>query len=296
MLKEIAIVTIIVTNLSQVETAWREYFGYKVADRGEVSEQLADVWDADAMEGMDYITMQPSNDAPVYVRFVEDELAAGYTAMTTHGWNATELLVKDPDALAKTIEGNFDIVGAPKDLWAAPNAPRAMQAVGPAGELLYLTRNGQAAATLGLDDSMPDVERAFIMVLGGPSMQDFQRFYGDTLGLTVGDAMSFQLSTFSRINELPVDTTYPLAIINTAPGYMIEIDELPASLPKRKVAAEHLPPGIAIVGFNSAGITAELEWVSEPEKLNEFPYHGAKVGLLRGPAGELVEVIVPAEL
>lgn len=292
MLKEIAIVTIIVTNLSQVQLAWQKHFGYGVADSGAVSTELAEVWDAGAMAGSPYVIMQPANQAPVYIRFVEDATAVGYTAMTTFGWNATEILVTDTDSLAETIAGpDFTIVGAPKDLWNAPNAPRAMQVIGPAGELLYLTSNSQATAALGLGADMPAVERAFIMVLGGPSMQDFADFYGSKLGLQVGEPMAFQLSTFSRINKLPADNKYPLALVNTAPGYMIEVDELPATLPPRKVLPGHLPPGIAIVGFHSDGSSAQLEWVSEPTALKEFPYNGRKVGLLRGPAGELLEVI-----
>ena len=52
----------------------------------------------------------------------------GHEAMTTHGWNATELLVKDPDPLAEKLAGSaFRMIGAPKDLWPAPDAPRAMQ-------------------------------------------------------------------------------------------------------------------------------------------------------------------------
>ena len=78
MLKEIAIVTIIVTNLGQVESAWTDFFVYQVSNRGTVSEELADYWDADEMEGMNFAIMQPANDAPVYIRFVEDNSADGY--------------------------------------------------------------------------------------------------------------------------------------------------------------------------------------------------------------------------
>ena len=82
--------------------------------------------------------------------------------MTTFGWNATELLVKDPDALAEQlVTGSaFRMIGPPKDLWAAPDAPRAMQVKGPGNEVLYLTRN--------LDfDFSGYVDRVFIMVVGG---------------------------------------------------------------------------------------------------------------------------------
>jgi hypothetical protein len=295
MLKEIAIITITVSNLTQVETAWEEHFAYHVRDQGVISSELSDYLNASETKGQDYIIMQPQNNAPVYIRFIEDEAVSDYTPMTSYGWNATELLVSDPDAIAAdmgTEDSLFEVVGAPKDLWPAPNAPRAMQAVGPGGELLYLTRNLQAAGALGLDETMPLVERPFIMVLGGPSMSELTEFYGGTLELLVDAPSFFKISMISKANNLDPETTYPLSIAYAAPGYLIEMDELPEMTGPRVVAEGHLPPGVAIVGFNSDGISEEVEWVSELQELEEFPYNGRSAGIFRGPAGELIEVIL----
>jgi len=293
MLKEFALVTISVTNLGQVESAWKEQFEYRTVESGSVSAELADYWQAPAMEGNDYLIMETRNQAPVYIRFVENELVENYDPMTTHGWNATELLATNVDRIAANMEGSaFEIIGAPKDLWPAPNAPRVMQAVGPGKELLYITVNNQAVGALGLSSDMPLTERAFIMVLGGPSMADFNAFYNGTLGLQVGDATPFKITTISKANSLDMETTYPLAMAYSAPGYMIELDELPATIGPREVADGYLPPGVAIVSFNSPGVDADVDWVSEPRALQEFPYKGRKVGLIRGPADELIEVII----
>ncbi|MCP4000030.1 MAG: hypothetical protein GY727_03880 [Gammaproteobacteria bacterium] len=295
MLKELAIITITVTNLTQVETAWKDHFSYQVKDQGTISSEMSAYLSASETEGQDYIIMQPKNDAPVYVRFIEDETVYDYTPMTSYGWNATELLVSNPDTLASgmdTEDSLFKVVGAPKDLWPAPNAPRAMQVIGPGGELLYLTRNQQAAGALGLDESMPLAERPFIMVLGGPSMSELTEFYGGTLELLVDPPSFFKISMISKANNLDPETTYPLSIAYAAPGYLIEMDELPEITGPRVVAKGHLPPGVAIVGFNSDGINEEVEWVSELQKREEFPYNGRTAGIFRGPAGELIEVIL----
>ena len=50
--------------------------------------------------------------------------------------------------------------------------------------------------------------------------------------------------------------------------------------------------GIAIVGFNSDGIDADVDWETEPQVMEEFPYNGKLAGLMHGPAGELIEVII----
>jgi hypothetical protein len=294
MLKEIVLVTIVITNLAHVESAWQEFFGYHASDRGTVSEELADYWAADEMAGLNYAIMQPANDAPVYIRFVEDPSAAGYRPMTSYGWNATELLVRDTDAVAARLaDSPFTIVGAPKDLWPAPDAPRAMQATGPGGELLYLTTNAQASAALGLDDGMPLVERAFIMVAGGPSMSELTNFYGGTLGLRVDPPSFFKITMISKANNLDIETVYPLTIAYTAPGNLIELDELPESVGPRATQDGHLPPGVAIVGFKAVELVEELNWRSAPRSLEEFPYNGRETGILIGPAGELIEIIKP---
>lgn len=296
MLKELALITITVSNLAQVESAWQQEFAYQVADRGTISAELADYWDAEATAGRDYVIMQPANEAPVYIRFVADPAVKDYTPMTSTGWNATELLVSDTDELAAAMaDSTFEIVGPPKDLWPAPDAPRAMQVLGPGREMVYLTTNNKAFEALGLDDSMPLAERPFIMVLGGSSMQAMTEFYGGMLGLPVDPPSPFKITMISRANDLDPETVYPLAIARAAPGYLIELDELPATIEARKQAQGYLPPGVAIVAFHSDGIDAAVDWVSKPQSIGEFPYNGRKAGIFRGPAGELVEVILPVE-
>ena len=293
MLKEIAIVTISVANLGQVQEAWQESLGYQVTESGKVSDAISDLWNAPEMEGKDYVLMAPANGAPTYIRFVANESAADLRPMTSHGWNATELLVRDTDSVAAELRKSaFTVVGEPKNLWPAPDAPRAMQARGPGNELLYLTTNAEASTALRLDDTMPLVERAFILVAGGPSMAAFQSFYGQTLGMPVAKPMDFPISMISKANDLPLDTTYPLALATAAPGYMIELDEMPATVAPRKIKPGHLPPGIAIVSFNVDELPADkLDWYTKPRVIEEFPYAGRQAGILQGPAGELIEII-----
>jgi len=51
----------------------------------------------------------------VHLRFVESPAAAGWHALTTHGWNATELVVQDLDALAARLgsSGDFRLIAHP---------------------------------------------------------------------------------------------------------------------------------------------------------------------------------------
>lgn len=293
MLKEIAIVTIIVGNLGALEEAYREYLGYEPAGRGEISAELAGLWDAPAMQGKPYLLLEPASGAPVYLRFVEDEPAEAYAPMTSWGWNATEILVSDPDAIERSMaDSPFEVIGPSKDLWDAPNAPRAMQALGPGNEVLYLTRNDQLADAFGLAGQDFGVDRTFIMVVGGPSMDDLRSFYAETLGAPSDAASPFRITVISKALGLPTETTYPLTVARLAPGYLIELDEYPAAAGPRPVSVGHLPPGVAMVTFRATlEDAAALAWRSAPRPVAEFPYAGRRTGVIVGPAGEWIELV-----
>ena len=168
MLKTILIVTIMAANLLQVEQAYRQQLDYQVADHGVISSALAASWDAPALVGRDYVTLQPSSDEPVYLRFIEDRSGAAVKAMQTEGWNAVEILVQDPDALAQTLarSAQFEVVGKPRYLTEKRNI-KAMQAVGPAGELIYFTNiSDPEKSGFGLQPASSYIDRVFIMVVG----------------------------------------------------------------------------------------------------------------------------------
>ena len=286
MLKTIIVVTIAVLNLESVETAYQEEFGYSTIEQSAVSEDLAATWGAPHMQGSKYLLMQAESEAEVYLRFVQNPEVQGYAPMTTHGWNATELLVKDPDALAEQlVDSEFEIIGPAKDLWPAPDAPRAMQVQGPGNEVVYLTRNNDFVTKTAVD-------RAFIMVLGGPSMQAFADFYGNKLGLQVGDATPFNISVVSRAQQLPPDTTYPLAVATISSEFLIELDEYPAAVGSRPVVTGELPPGVAMVSFTVENLDAiEVDYRAAPRVIDDFPYNGRRTAVTVGPAGEWLELL-----
>jgi hypothetical protein len=293
MLKSIAIVTILVGELATTEGAYREQLDYRPVHRGRVPAAQAMLWDAPAMAGQAFVILGPASGRPVYLRFVEAPTRqAAPAAGTTHGWNAIEFLAQDPDALAPRLAPAFAVVGPPRDLWASPTAPRAMQAIGPNGELAYFTRIVPAGFARPMTPAATPVDRVFIMVVGGPSMTALQDFYGRVLGLTVSPASPFPISTLSRALGLPATTTYPLATAALARDFLVELDEYPAAARPRPVSPGALPPGVAMVSFLVADLaTVPAQFRSPPATLAEFPYSGRSAAVTVGPAGEWVELI-----
>ena len=292
MLKYISLVTIVVSQLGSVEPAWEEYLGYQTVHQGEVTREVAEIWNAPAMAGLPFIIMQPESQSPVYVRFIEARPTPGYAPMMTWGWNATELLVEDPDGLAVRLEDSpFRIIGPPADLYEGVDAPRAMQALGPGEELLYFTRIIPAGTELALSGATKPVDRVFITVVGGPSLPELGEFYA-RLGMPIADLGEWRIDVLAQAHGLPAESRFPLAVARFPRDYLIELDEYPPSALPRPVRSGELPPGLALVSVMTDDLGQfDLEWRSRPKAVAEFPYSGRRAGTVVGPAGDWLEVI-----
>jgi len=288
-------VTMLVTNLNVTEEAYNEYLDYEVVSQGIVDEGLAEVWGAEAMVDHPYLIMQPSSGEPVYLRFIEDEEKMNYRPMGTHGWNSTEILVQDPDQLAAELESSaFEIIGMPYDLYPTPDAPRAMQVLGPSDEVLYLTRIIPEGSGFNLGSAQSYVDRVFIMVLGGASMESLREYYKTAFDMPVTEASDWKIGVLARMNNLPDDSVFPLALVEFEENFLIEHDEWNNgdTFEPRQVKEGHLPPSTSMVSFSTDSIDKiNVEWKHEPQPINSFPYNGSKVGVTTGVAGEWIEII-----
>ncbi len=297
MLKLILIVTLSAPDLAAVERAYTQSLGYEVVDRGQVSTDLAQSWGAKATGGRDYLLMRPASKEPVYVRFVQAPRVSGYAAMKTFGWNAIEMLAQDPDEAARRLRAGpepapFRIVGEPRPL--GPNSPiRAMQVVGPAEEVLYLTRpGGDAAATLGTASSF--VDRAFIIILGGPDLPAMQRFYEENFGIAASKPMMARMTVLNKAHGLDIETTHPLGMARLSSRFSLELDGYPETATPRPQPDGELPPGIAVVGFEVDSLEPFAgKFIAPPRAVTQAPYDGRRVAVMRGPAGELIELVAP---
>jgi len=293
MLKSIIMVTMLVTNLNTIEEAYDKHLGYRVVEEGQIDRSLGSTWGARGMNKHPYIIMQPESGEEVYLRFIEDQSMTNYRPMGTHGWNSTEILVEDPDALAVELsDSSFNIIGQPYDLYPTPDGPRAMQALGPSNEVLYFTRIIPGGSGFNLGSAKSYVDRVFIMVVGGPSMKALQEFYSKNLKMPVTEASDWTIGVISRLNDLPEDTIYPLALASFDKDFLIELDEYPAVFVPRKRAVNHLPASTSVVSFLVDSLDdVDVKWRRPPRKIQDFPYNGRKVGVTIGPAGEWIELI-----
>jgi hypothetical protein len=290
MLGPILAVTLSVPSLAAVERAYGETLGYQVVERGQISAEVAGVWDAPVTAGRPYIVMQPASGADMYFRFVESPPVPGYSPLKTYGWNANELLVEDVDAMPQRLEGSeFEIIAMPRNLSTTDDI-KAMQAFGPAQELTYFTTVKNPA--FGLGQAVSFVDRVFIVINGGKSMTSHLDFYGATLGLEVSKPQPVRMSALNKILGFDSEREHPLSTANIGGPFMIELDQYPEGTVPRPILPGDIPPGISIVSFFVEDLDAvPVDFRAKPLKPSGKPYAGNRASVIVGPNGEWLELI-----
>jgi len=300
MLQGILMVTLCVPDLDDAARAYVDWLGYELARRGRVPQGLAASWDAPLAAGSRTALLRPPASAEFTLRLIERPATDGYAVLRTHGWNANEILVEDPHALAGRFAGPgspFRVVGRPEPLASNPDIV-AMQAIGPAGELNYFTCLPPGGGTFVKTPARSFVDRSFILVLGGPAMPAMRSFYGEVMRLPVTTAYRSPVGVLQAAHGLPASVGTPLALVPLSPAYALELDEYPDTAAPRPQRAGDLPPGLAMVSFlcdpaAAASALRGLPWRSPPAPRAEAPYDGRPVGLLRGAADEWLEIVLP---
>lgn len=293
MLGLILIITLGAPDIGAEEAAYSKWLGYSVEAHGTVDEDLASVWAAPAMAGRPYVLMQPGSKEKIYLRFVQVDAADGYVPMKTFGWNAIEIMVQDPDELAQRLGqpgSPFEIIGQPRPL--GPNSPiRAMQVVGPAKEVLYLTRIPPRADDPSIG-ARTFVDRPFILIVGGPQLDGLRDFYGANFGAQVSPPGRARMTVLNKAHGFEIETTHPLSVARISTKYSIEMDGYPKTAGPRPTKQGELPPAIAAVTFEVNSLDAlQVPLLAQPRTVSAAPYSGRRVAMTRGAAGELVELV-----
>jgi len=136
------------------------------------------------------------------------------------------------------------------------------------------------------------VGRSFIVIVGGPSMTEMQNYYSSNFGMPVSPAQDYAITIISRLNDKPLDTTYPLAVVPLPSGSMVELDEYKPWSRPRLAQPGSIPPGISSVSFTANELDlVKVGWVSTPRSISVAPYNGREVGLVLGASGEWIELI-----
>lgn len=288
-LRRIKMATVGVPDIAAAQAWYERWLDYRLIERGPISPALAASWGTPAMANRASVTLGPASGADVFVRLASIDAVADYTPLTSYGWSAIEITVQDADVLQKRIEaGDTRIIG--KAMALAPGSPiRAMQVIGPGGEVVYLTSHtGDRKASNHPEITTP-IDRPFIMVLAGPDLSALKRFYREAFSLGDQGDLSLPVGILSTALKLPDTYKLDLAVLSLAErGNKLELDGLPAPAAKRPQHAGQLPPGVAITSFSVTRLDdIFVPFVTPPQKL----YGPLRAASFIGPVGEITELI-----
>jgi hypothetical protein len=303
MLHRFRVATISAADPEALAALYQSVLEYRVRARYSVDGPLARHWGCPAAEGHSCLLLSPDSAQDVFLRVVGSVPSPRYRPLTTFGWNAIEIVVDDLEAAWSAVQATaFEVIGEPRPLGRYPSI-RAFQVAGPAREVLYLTSETGDRAASPLPDPGGRIGRVFIMVLAGADIDGLLAAYGAAFGLDAKPVGQRAVGVLQRAQGLAPGDLLPITTARLADhGNLIEFDGYSSRATARDVVPGHLPPGVAMTSIETSDFDAIYGRATEPagpfEAVNDRPlrhaapeYAGARAAVMRGPAGELLELI-----
>jgi hypothetical protein len=272
---------------ASLENSIEAYCGFlhqQVQSRNVVSEEMARQWGLATLAGAPMAWLANELDEP-WLRLIEIQRAQAVDPFRHSGWMSLEINVDDVDSLQSGMgESPFEIIGEPANLDVSDDI-RAMQVIGPSGEVLYLTEIKAEVPPFDLPFARCAVDRLFIPVLLAGNRDRALEVY-EQFPKTSGVKFDTKITVINRARQFEIDHRHPVATIQLRGKNLIEIDQL-EGLNERPTNSGSLPTGIAIISFGVKDIPGSIGRIT----LGEGPHAGCQAALLRGAAGELNELI-----
>lgn len=252
---------------------------------------LAQAWAAPAAAGRRMATLAPKSGAHCFIRLVEQDVPADFAPTRTFGWAAYELTVKDVYGWPARLEGSgFEIVGPPKPIENLPYFV-PMQVVGRGREMLYLNEVATNTPSSDLPKANSLSDHIFIVILATPDREAAMAWYQDRLGLDAGGVYTIEYTMINKAFGLAPGTQSTISMLQKGRLPIVEVDGYPAAATPRPTAPGALPPGNALVTLAIDSLDRDLPFLSPPIRRDGPLYAGRRAATLRGPAGELLELV-----
>lgn len=275
--------TICTPDLEASIAAWQGSLHQSPVERGAVTDTRAKALGAPGLAGCRTAWLaNPLGEA--WLELIE---APGITPVDPFrhlGWLSLEISVADVDDLRTRIdEARFKVLGEPANLDVSDDI-RAMQVIGPAGEVLYLTQVKAPVPPFELPFARCEVDRLFIPVQLTGNRERAVSVYAELNGT---EALCFdtRVTVINAARDFERGRRHPVATLQLAGDSLIEIDQLEGLQPRDESAG--LPAGIAAIAFAVDALPPD----TPRHRAERGPHAGRDAVLLRGASGELIELI-----
>lgn len=270
---------------------YRDRLDLELVEDGPLDRALAEAWGALAAAGRRMTTLAPKSGAHCFIRLVEQDVPANFAPTRTFGWAAYELTVKDVYGWPARLEGSgFEIVGPPKPIENLPYFV-PMQVVGRGREMLYLNEVATNTPSSDLPKANSLSDHIFIVILATPDREAAMAWYQDRLGLDAGGVYTIEYTMINKAFGLAPGTQSTISMLQKGRLPIVEVDGYPAAATPRPTAPGALPPGNALVTLAIDSLDRDLPFLSPPIRRDGPLYAGRRGATLRGPAGELLELV-----
>jgi hypothetical protein len=252
MLHSLAGVTIVTPDLDIAVEAYASWLGYVQDTISIAGDELAQLWGVPQAASAKMAVLRPKSGEPRFIRLIEGQPDPIFQPLRHYGWAAAEIIVENVDLLAERLGRTgspFQIIGPPAVLdFDFTDKIKAMQVVGPAGEVLYLTEVDGEIPGFDLPKASSFVSQLFIMVLGSPDISAAADFYA-TQGLDAGPLIEARIDVLSHVHGMSADHRHRLTTVALNAKSYLEIDAFPSTATARPLSSIGLPCGISIVSF-----------------------------------------------
>tara|TARA_R110002020_G_scaffold226974_2_gene437561 strand:- start:96910 stop:97791 length:882 start_codon:yes stop_codon:yes gene_type:complete len=284
--------TLTVADIERSADLYASYLDYAVVERGTLSQDLADSWDAPKSAGMSYIVMQPSSGADIYIRFIEQPEVEGFKALRSFGWNAIEICVEDVLAAnERMLKSPFEIIGPPREIDGLP-AIHPMQVKGPDEEIVYLTQIKSDLPAFDLPRAESAIDKLFILVMGCSDMRASNKWMEEHVGVEMGRDMEIVYTMLAKAYDLPEQDMHVISTMIHGRDVFLELDQYPKAAIQRPQHAGMLAPGCAIgTLWHPDFDSLKGPWITEPVARDGVIYKGKRAGTMKAPDGTLVEMV-----
>ena len=284
--------TISTPDLDRALADYRDRLGLNVVEQATLPADLTASWATPASTGARFATLQSTSGAPCFLRLVEQPTPPGFKPTRTFGWAAFEITVQDVyDWPAKLAGSGFDIIGPPKEIEGLPYFV-AMQMTGRGREMIYLNEVRQNTPSSDLPRAASPVDHIFIVILACADRPAALDWYADKVKLDIGGSYTIEYTMINKAFTLPDGHQSTITMVQKGRLPIIEVDGYPDTATIRPGRADALPVGNAIVTLAVDSLDAlALDWITPPVVRDGLFYAGRRTATVRGPAGELLELI-----
>lgn len=276
--------SLLTRNLAGAVDAYCTFMHAQILRQGKVSQSQSEYWQTPHLKGNPYAILTNALGEP-WLRIIEDKDCKIQDPLKHTGWMALEVLVEDVDTLAHSLESSpFKILRPVANLDVSDKI-RAVQVKGPCGEILYLTQVNGEVPPFQLPQAKCPVDHVFIPILCTHDRDSSLQFY-ENLADTDGLKFETKITVLNQAYGYELEKKHPVATLQLKNNTLIEIDQIEAALPLGK----HLISGIFMISFRIDTLPK-----SEAENVKDCPLTGQRAMLIKGPNGELTELIEPAK-